>query len=121
MKTSVIEGRDMLSVLTVLEVEKRIGKVPGVESVTVNYATGSATAQCATTKSDSKSPISKRSCTNAGISLQAKKIIPRKSRIVRLLCVLPHSVRAIFRLMCLLEFAILALFDLAFRDRTAGR
>jgi len=43
MKTSVIEGRDMLSVLTVLEVEKRIGKVPGVESVTVNYATGSAT------------------------------------------------------------------------------
>lgn len=31
MKTNVIEGRDMLSVLTVLEVEKQIGKVPGVE------------------------------------------------------------------------------------------
>jgi copper chaperone CopZ len=33
----------MLSVLSVLEVEKRIGEVPGVESVTVNYAAGSAT------------------------------------------------------------------------------
>ena len=29
MKTSVIEAHDMLSVLTVDEVEKRIGKVPG--------------------------------------------------------------------------------------------
>ena len=43
MKTSVIEVHDMLSVLSVEEVEKRIGKVPGVESVTVNYAAGSAT------------------------------------------------------------------------------
>jgi Cu2+-exporting ATPase len=43
MKTSVIEVHDMLSVLSVDEVEKRIGKVPGVESVTVNYAAGSAT------------------------------------------------------------------------------
>ena len=43
MKTSVIEVRDMLSVLSVLGVEKRIGDVPGVESVTVNYAAGSAT------------------------------------------------------------------------------
>ena len=43
MKTSVIEVRDMLSVLSVLGVEERIGKVPGVESVTVNYAAGSAT------------------------------------------------------------------------------
>jgi P-type Cu2+ transporter len=43
MKTSVIEVRDMLSVLSVLRVEERIGKVPGVESVTVNYAAGSAT------------------------------------------------------------------------------
>ena len=34
---------DMLSVLSVDEVEKRIAKVPGVESVTVNYAAGSAT------------------------------------------------------------------------------
>jgi len=43
MKTSVIEVRDMLSVLSVLGLEKRIGEVPGVESVTVNYAAGSAT------------------------------------------------------------------------------
>ena len=43
MKTSVIEVRDMLSVLSVVGVEKRIGEVPGVESVTVNYAAGSAT------------------------------------------------------------------------------
>ena len=43
MKTSVIEVHDMLSVLSVPGVEKRIGEVPGVESVTVNYAAGSAT------------------------------------------------------------------------------
>lgn len=43
MKTSVIEIHDMLSVLSVDGVERRIGEVPGVESVTVNYAAGSAT------------------------------------------------------------------------------
>ncbi len=43
MKTSVIEIADMLSVLTVDEVEKRFGEVPGVESATVNYAAGNAT------------------------------------------------------------------------------
>ncbi|MHB8348117.1 MAG: heavy metal translocating P-type ATPase [Acidiferrobacterales bacterium] len=43
MKTSVIEVHNMLSVLTVDDVEKRIGKVPGVESVTVNHAAGNAT------------------------------------------------------------------------------
>src|SRR3989304_5285365 len=43
MKTSVIEVHDMLSVFSVDEVEKRIGKVAGVESVTVNYAAGNAT------------------------------------------------------------------------------
>ena len=43
MKTSVIEVHAMLSVLSVDEVEKRIGEVPGVESVTVNYAAGNAT------------------------------------------------------------------------------
>ena len=37
MKTSTIEIRDMLSVLTVDEVEVRFGEVPGVESATVNY------------------------------------------------------------------------------------
>ena len=43
MKTSVIEVKDMLSILSVIGVEKIIGKVPGVESVTVNYDAGSAT------------------------------------------------------------------------------
>ena len=43
MKTSVIEVHAMLSVLSVDEVERRIGAVPGVKSVTVNYAAGSAT------------------------------------------------------------------------------
>ena len=43
MKTSVIHVHDMLSVLSVAGVEKRIGQVPGVESVTVNFAAGSAT------------------------------------------------------------------------------
>ena len=43
MKTSVIEMRDMLSVLTVDDVEKRIRKVPGVASATVNFAAGNAT------------------------------------------------------------------------------
>ncbi|MDO8502007.1 MAG: heavy-metal-associated domain-containing protein [Gemmatimonadaceae bacterium] len=43
MKTSVIEVHDMLSVLSVDEVEKRLGEVPGVESATVNFAAGNAT------------------------------------------------------------------------------
>ena len=43
MKTSVIEVHDMLSVLTVDEVEKRIAGIPGVDSATVNYAAGNAT------------------------------------------------------------------------------
>ena len=43
MKTSVIEVQAMLSVLSVDEVEKRIGEVPGVESVTVNFAAQNAT------------------------------------------------------------------------------
>ena len=43
MKTSVIDVSDMLSVLSVLGVERRIGDVPGVESVTVNFAKRSAT------------------------------------------------------------------------------
>ena len=43
MKTSVMEVHDMLSVLSVEDVEQRIGEVPGVDSVTVNFAAGSAT------------------------------------------------------------------------------
>ena len=43
MKTGVIAVPEMLSVLSVDEVEKRIGEVPGVNSATVNYAAESAT------------------------------------------------------------------------------
>ncbi len=43
MKTSVIDVHDMLSVLSVGDVEQRIRQVPGVGSATVNYAAGSAT------------------------------------------------------------------------------
>ncbi len=63
MKTSVMEVRDMLSVLSVDEVEKRIGEVPGVESVTVNYAAGSATVRYDETRlevADIKSAVRQR-------------------------------------------------------------
>jgi Cu2+-exporting ATPase len=43
MKTSVIDVHDMLSVLSVGDVEKRIRDVPGVGSATVNHAAGNAT------------------------------------------------------------------------------
>lgn len=52
MKTSVIEVRDMLSVLSVAGVEARIGEVGGVESVTVNYAAGTATVRFDETRLD---------------------------------------------------------------------
>ena len=52
MKTSVIEVRDMLSVLSVLGVEERIGEVPGVDSVTVNFSAGSATVRYDETRLD---------------------------------------------------------------------
>ena len=52
MKTSVISVHDMLSVLSVVGVEKRIGEVPGVESVTVNFAAGSATVRYDETRLD---------------------------------------------------------------------
>jgi Cu2+-exporting ATPase len=63
MKTSVIEVRDMLSVLSVDELEKWIGEVPGVASVTVNYAAGSATARYDETRlaiADIKSAVRQR-------------------------------------------------------------
>ena len=63
MKTSVIEVHDMLSVFSVDEVEKRIGEVAGVESVTVNYAAGSATVRYDETRleiADIKSAVRQR-------------------------------------------------------------
>ena len=52
MKTSVIAVHDMLSVLSVIGVEKRIGEVPGVKSVTVNFAAGNATVRYDETRLD---------------------------------------------------------------------
>ena len=52
MKTSVMDVRDMLSVLSVAGVEERIGAVPGVESVTVNFAAGNATVRFDETRLD---------------------------------------------------------------------
>jgi Cu2+-exporting ATPase len=60
MKTSVIEVHAMLSALSVDEVEKRIGEVPGVESVTVNFAAENATVRYDETRlevSDIKSAL----------------------------------------------------------------
>ncbi len=68
MKTSVIEVRDMLSVLSVLGVEQRIGEVPGVESVTVNFAAGSATVRYDETRldvADIKSAVRQRGYASA--------------------------------------------------------
>jgi Cu2+-exporting ATPase len=63
MKTSVIEVHDMLSVLSVDEVEKRINEVPGVESVTVNFAAANATVRYDETRleiADVKSAVRQR-------------------------------------------------------------
>ena len=63
MKTSAIEMHDMLSVFSVDEVETRIGEVPGVESVTVNFAAGSATVRYDETRletADIKSAVRQR-------------------------------------------------------------
>ena len=68
MKTSVIKVHDMLSVLSVLGVEKRIGEVPGVESVTVNFAAGSATVRYDETRlniADIKSAVRQRGYASA--------------------------------------------------------
>ena len=64
MKTSTIEVHDMLSVFSVDEVEKRIGEVPGVRSVTVNFAAGNATVRFDETQleaTDIKSAVRQRS------------------------------------------------------------
>ena len=52
MKTSTLQVQDMLSVLSVDEVEKRIGEVPGVASVTVDFAAGRATVRYDETRLD---------------------------------------------------------------------
>jgi copper chaperone CopZ len=68
MKTSTIEVHDMLSVFSVDEVEKRIGEVPGVESVTVNFAAGNAAVRYDETRleaTDIKSAVRQRAYESA--------------------------------------------------------
>ena len=63
MKTSIIDVHAMLSVLSVDDVERRIGEVPGVESATVNFAAGSATVRYDETRleiADIKSAVRQR-------------------------------------------------------------
>jgi len=63
MKTSVLEVHDMLEVFSVDEVEKRIGEVPGVLSVTVNFAAAKATVRYDETRleiADVKSAVRQR-------------------------------------------------------------
>ena len=72
MKTSVFDVHDMLSVLTVDEVEERIGGVPGVDSATVNYAAGNATVRYDETRlevADIKVMVHQRGPQAAGESL----------------------------------------------------
>ena len=79
MKTSVIEVHEMLSVLSVDEVEKRIGEVPGVDSVTVNYAAGSATVRYDETRleiADIKSAVRQRGYESTSPEAAAPKATP---------------------------------------------
>ena len=64
MKTSIINVHEMLSVWNVEEVEKHIGEVPGVESVTVNFAAENATVRYDETRleaTDIKSAVRQKS------------------------------------------------------------
>lgn len=78
MKTSVMDVRDMLSVLSVAGVEERIGEVPGVESVTVNFAAGNATVRFDETRlnlADIKSDVRQRG-SDADADADAKSKAP---------------------------------------------
>ena len=58
----------MSSVLNMAGVEEQIGEVPGVESVTVNFAAGNATVRCDETRlnlADIKSDVRQRGYTAA--------------------------------------------------------
>ena len=76
MKTSVIEVRDMLSVLAVDEVETRIRDVPGVESATANYAAGNVTVRYDETRlevADIKAIVHQRGHQPAGESFEHER------------------------------------------------
>jgi copper chaperone CopZ len=72
MNTIVIEVCGMLSVLSAYGVEKRIGKLPGVKSVTVNFVAGSATVRYDETRvevADIKAAVHRCGYESAGESL----------------------------------------------------
>ena len=82
MKTSVIDVRDMLSVLSVPGVEERIGEVPGVESVTVNHAAATATVRYDETRlhvGDIKSDVRQRGHAAAKDTGSTKPTRPEKA------------------------------------------
>ena len=82
MKTSIINVHDMLSVLSVEEVEKRIGEVPGVESVTVNFSAENATVRYDETRleaADIKSSVRQKSYESDGPQPSAVKPIEDKA------------------------------------------
>ncbi len=86
MKTSVIEVHDMLSVLSVEEVENRIGKVPGVESVTVNYAAKNATVRYDETRlevTDIKSSVRQSGYESASSASTTPAEAPTASSVVK--------------------------------------
>ena len=83
MKTSVIDVEGMLSVLSVDEVEKRIGEVPGVDSVTVNFAATSATVRYDETRlevSDIKSAVRQRLRGRATMCRKSSGRLPQRLR-----------------------------------------
>ena len=82
MKTSIINVHDMLSVLSVEEVEKRIGEVPGVESVTVNFAAENATVRYDETRleaTDIKSAVRQKSYESDAPEQSAVKSVADKA------------------------------------------
>ena len=88
MKTSIIEVREMLSVLTVDEVEKRFVDVPGVKSATANYAAGTATVRYDETRlqaADIKAIVHQRGMQPAGKSAPRhagkRKAAPRSAAV----------------------------------------
>ena len=110
MKTSVIEVHDMLSVLSVDEVEKRIGEVPGVESVTLNYAAASATVRYDETRLEEVTlicPVSASSGTVAAIC-DEESTSKMASTVLKRTCVAPRKFAPVRVRMALVPGAPLA-------------
>ena len=111
MKTSVIEVRDMLSVLTVDEVENRIRNVPGVASATVNYAARSATVRYDETRlevADIKVIVHQRGHQSADESLLKHESRSRRSSRQESL-VTPHGIEVALPLVLASQFSQLRL------------